>query len=191
MKYKFIFLISILFGLTPAMFADVVLAVDPVAQTKFLGEQAIVNITSSGGYVGDFDLDISWNPAIVSLFSINYGTQLGGPVNSIQNPPLQGAGTVNASEISFLSPGDLLALQPGPAAILLTLTFDTIGLGISPVNIGVVKIGDENGLAPNISTTPGSIEVIARTGVVPEPSMLLGVGGILAVALWRMRRARA
>jgi hypothetical protein len=189
-KHRLILLATVFLAFAPAGYADVLLDVDPVAQIKSLGQQATVSIKSSGGFVGDFDLNISWDPGIVSLFDIDYGTQLGGPADSIQNPFVAGAGTVNASEISLLSAVDLMALQPGQTATLLTLVFDTIALGTSPVNIGVVAIGDESGIPHNlVTTTPGSITVVDT--VIPEPSSLLLLSTAGGLLIWRLRKARA
>lgn len=158
------------------------LTVSPAAQVKVLGAQATIEINASGGYVGDFDLDISWNPGIVSLFDIDYGTQLG---FSIQNPFAIGAGTVNASEISLESPADLMALQPGQTATLLTLVFNTIATGTSPVNISVSAVGDENGLPHQVlDLANGSITVRDPGGPgqeIPEPTsaLLAGFGVVL------------
>lgn len=167
------------------------IAVSPAAQVKVLGAQATIEIKSSGGYVGDFDLDISWNPGIVSLFDIDYGTQLG---FSIQNPFAFGAGTVNASEISLELPADLMALQPGQTATLLTLVFDTIATGTSPVNISVTAVGDENGLPHDpLNLANGSITVRDPGGPgqeIPEPTsaLLAGFGVVLlAMGLKRSR----
>jgi hypothetical protein len=190
MKRKMILLAGVLLALAPGLFADVILEVDPLAQVRLVGQQATVTIESSLGFVGDFDLNISWNPAVVALFDIDYGTQLGGPADSIQNPFGLGAGTVNASEISLLSPGDLMALQPGPGATLLTLVFNAIAPGVSPVNIGVVSIGDEVGLAHTlVDINPGSITVTG-TGIIPEPSSFLLLGSAAGLLFWRMGKAR-
>jgi hypothetical protein len=192
MKKKLILLATLFVAFSPAVLADVFLIVDPAAQTKLLGQQATVAIKSSGGFVGDFDLNISWDPSIVSLFDIDYGTQLGGPADSLQNPFTSGVGTVNGSEISLLTPADLMALQPGQTATLLTLVFDTLALGTSPVNIGVTAIGDELGLPHGlVTTTPGSITVVQVNGVIPEPSSMLLLGTVGGLVLWRLRKSRA
>jgi len=193
MKRKFIVLTALLASLTQSGWAAIILEVSPAAQTKALGSQATVSIKSSGGYVGDFDLDISWNPTIVSLFDIDYGTQLG---LSIQNPFGFAPGTVNASEISLETPADLIALQPGQTATLLTLIFNTLSVGTTPVNIGAVAIGDELGLAHDpVTLIAGSITVVEGNGgpkeVVPEPSTFLMAclgGGLLA---FRLRKTKA
>jgi hypothetical protein len=171
--------------------ADVILTVDPSAQIKFLGQKAQVTLDSSGGLVGDFDLTISWDASIVSLFSLAYGTQLGGPADSLQNPPTIGAASLNASEISLLSVADLTGLQPGSAATLLTLVFNTLAVGTSPVNIEVIAIGDESGMAhADVELNPGSITVI--DGQVPEPStaLLLITGALFASRFRGSKRCR-
>lgn len=193
MKHKIILLLALLASLTQSGWAAVIIEASPAAQVKVLGNQATVDIVASGGYVGDFDLDISWNPAIVSLFSISYGTQLG---LSIQNPFALGVGTVNASEISLEIAADLIALQPGQTATLLTLVYNTIAVGTSPVNIAYNAIGDEYGLAHNpVTLNPGSITV--RQGgpaEIPEPATTLMVGlgvGVLALGRRKSKLSRA
>jgi hypothetical protein len=193
MKHRIILLLALLASLTQSGWAAVIIEASPAAQVKVLGNQATVDIVASGGYVGAFDLDISWNSGIVSLFSISYGTQLG---LSIQNPFAYGAGTVNASEFSLETPADLVALQPGQTATLLTLVFDTIAVGTSPVNISYNAIGDEYGIAHNpVTLNPGSITV--RKGgpaEVPEPAstVMVGLGGgLLALGLRKSKLRRA
>jgi hypothetical protein len=181
MKRKLLILSVVLLALAPAAFADVILSVDPSAQTKLLGQVVTVTIKSSGGYVGGFDLNISWDSTILFFNSINYGTQLGG---GVQNT-FFGPATVNATEISLLTPAELIALQPGPGATLLTLVFSTIALGTSDVQISYNAIGDENGLSHNVvDLNDGEITVIQGIPV-PEPgsTTLLPVVAGLA-ALW-------
>ncbi|MGE3535955.1 MAG: PEP-CTERM sorting domain-containing protein [Candidatus Tectimicrobiota bacterium] len=166
------------------------LMVDPLAQTKLLGQQATVTIESSNSYIGDFDLNIMWDTTILALSAITYGTHLGGGLpDSLQNSFVFGGGTVNASEISLLSATDLIALQPSQTATLLSLVFDTIALGTSPVIIGVIQIGDENGELVIPDLHHGSITVIQRgTTDVPEPSSIVLLASGIGLLVWRLRR---
>jgi len=169
-----------------------VIAVAPANQSVLLGNQATVDISYSGAFIGDFDIDISWNTAIIDLASLSFGTQLGGPADSIQSSS-PGLGTVNAFEISLLTDiPSLMALQPGQTATLLTLVFDTLSVGASPVSIIVNALGDENGNADtNLIVSNGQITVFQRNGVIPEPSSLLLMGAGVAWLAWRGRRVRA
>jgi hypothetical protein len=89
-----------------------------------------------------------------------------------------------------LSPAALIALQPGQTATLLTLVFNTVGLGTSPVNIGVVAIGDENGIPHgSVTTAPGSVTVIGGV-IIPEPSSMALVAAAVGLLIWRRRRSR-
>jgi hypothetical protein len=192
MRTKTIILAGLLFAFTPAMFADL-LSVSPATQTVNLGNTATVTIDYSGGYVGDYDLDISWNATILSLASISYGSQLGGgSPNSIQNFPVAGAGTVNASEISLLTPAGLIALQPGQTASLLSLVFNTLSVGTSAVDISFNAIGDElgNALAPPLQQ--GSITVVqGGPNVIPEPSTIMLLTTAAGLIALRLRKRRA
>jgi hypothetical protein len=192
MKRTSLVLAALLLTFASSARADAILTVDPLGQIRTLGQQAVVDIESSGGYVGDFDLTISWDPSIVSLAVIAYGSQLGGgSPNSIQNAPTIGAANVNLSEISLLTPAALTALQPGPAATLFTLVFNTLAVGTSPVNIALIALGDEFGIAHDLVTLqPGSITVVQDNGqVIPEPgtAVLLLTGALFAS---RFRRSR-
>jgi hypothetical protein len=191
MTRKVVILATVLLAFASAASASsIVLTGNPAAQIKTLGQQATVTIDSSTGFVGDFDLNISWDSAIVSLFDIDYGTQLGGPGNSLQNPFVFGGGTVNASEISLLSAAALMALQPGQTATLLTLVFNTLAVGTTAVNIAVVALGDEIGLPHDqLAVVPASITVIdGGPAPVPEPgSMMLLVTGLGWLARRRVK----
>jgi hypothetical protein len=73
----------------------------------------------------------------------------------------------------------------------LTLVFNTLAVGTSPVNIEVIAIGDESGMAhADVELNPGSITVI--DGQVPEPStaLLLITGALFASRFRGSKRCR-
>jgi hypothetical protein len=84
-----------------------------------------------------------------------------------------------------------MALQPGQTATILSVVFNTIGLGTSPVDISVTTLGDENGIdaTAGLQLTGGTIEVIQQpTGMIPEPSSAVLAVSALAFLGWRLRR---
>jgi hypothetical protein len=132
-----------------------------------------IQVTNPGPMgVGDFDLAITFNSAILSASVINFGTFLGGPVNSIQGSSI-GPGSLELSEVSFLSSSDLIALQPS-SFTLATITFSGLGLGSSPLNFSAITIDDANGSGLDLSSLPGSVLVQSA----PEPSYF-GIGAVL------------
>jgi hypothetical protein len=112
----------------------------PSAQTVNLGDQTTVdiNVTGlSGEFVGAFDFDVNWDSSLLSLASVDFGTSLGGPVDSAQSNPLTDssnptfglAGTANVAEVSF---ADLSTLQTGTDPFsLFSLTFESLAAGTS------------------------------------------------------------
>ena len=166
-------LLSVLLAAAGANAATI--SVTPAVQTVSLGDQATVFIDFRGGFVGNFDLDVSWNPAFMSLDALVFGTQLGGPLDSIQGTA-PGAGTVSAFEISLLDVAIRMALQPGQNATLLTLTFNTLTFGPIPVTLAVEALGDENGLPHGtLDVSDGLIHVLHGDTFIPEPATLFMV----------------
>ena len=173
---------------TPAISAT--LSITPSTQTKFVGQSASVDVELSGSLVGAFDLDVSWNSAIVSFSSIDFSSELG-----IFNVETLGdftalANSINAYNVSLLSVAELGALQGDPV-LLFTLNFTALSVGISPVNITLVNsLGDENGIQVDpLTIVNGEIKVINRDGgEIPEPATyLLFSGGLAILAVLRRR----
>jgi len=124
--------------------------------------------------LGVFDITIEFDPSILIFKSAAYGDPdpaLGDQLDlfgagfplAITSP---GIGSVELFELSFNTIDDLNNNQ-APSFILATLTFDTIGVGTSPLNISNYVLSDASGgnLSANIGT--GQIDVI------PEPGTLL------------------
>ena len=161
----------------------ILLEFDPPTNNVTLGASGDVDLVISGlgdgvaPSIGAFDLDVDFDPAIVELTGVVFGTELDlfglGSIQGVSG----GSGSVNIFELSFDSVSDLDALQPG-AFILATLTFDTLAAGTSSLVISPELLGDSIGLPLSADTDTGSITVRS----VPEPTTLallsLGLVGL-------------
>jgi hypothetical protein len=176
----------------------ITISLDPTSQTLGLGSLIEVDLRVSdlGNFVppslSTFDLDVLFDPAILSFNSVSYGDPvLGGQLDifglgslTLTTPSI---GSVNLFELSFDSAADLNNLQVG-AFVLATLSFDTLAIGVSPLSVLVNVLGDADAAPLNASASGGSVTV--NPSVIPEPASLLLVGaGLLAVI--RRRRLRS
>lgn len=140
---------------------------------------------ADGTDVGFFDLDVLFDPAVVSFSSVTLGDALGrvslGEAVDASLPADPVAGVLNLSVLSLLQ-----AIDQQPAtAVLGTLRFTALGLGDAGLDFGFTA-----------AETPGGLSIAllgegAQVAVVPEPGeialMLAGLG-VLAL---RARRRHA
>jgi hypothetical protein len=163
----------------------------PSDQTAVLGNPVDVGIRISGlndfapPSLGTFDLDVAFDPTILSFDHVSYGDPLLGDqldllgLGSIQITT-PGLGFVNLFELSFDPIGDLNALQQGDF-LLATLTFNTLALGTAPLGISINTLGDAAGDALIASAGRGTVSVV------PEPATLLLMGSGL-IGIWGGKR---
>ena len=170
----------------------------PGFTSKFVGDVFGVDVVVSGldaasEVVSTFDLDVTFDPAIVQALGATYGTGLGGGApDSVQFAPGIGSGVIDFAESSLLLDADLDALQ-GDSVTLATLSFRAIGVGISalsflpdPLFILTGRF-DVSGIPADLNPDVGGgrVEVLAASGV-PEP----GVLSLLALGLLGLARTR-
>jgi hypothetical protein len=119
--------------------------------------------------LGTFDLDITFDPAILAFQNAVFGDQLDlsglGSITEIQ----PGVMNVNLFELSLDNPADLDTLQPG-SFTLVTLTFATLTDGTSSLAVLINALGAANGLPLAADAGSGSVTVVTPLVVNAEIS---------------------
>lgn len=153
-----------------------------------VGALAEIDISASlplggiDGSIGAFDLDVLFDPALLSFASVTFGSALDplamGSIRGTSN----NLGRANLYEISLDSITDLVDNQPREF-ILATITFRAIGVGIGELNLTLNALADASGRPLASTLLPGMLTVTP----VDEPSIsaflsigLLVVGAIVA-----------
>lgn len=169
---------------------------DPVSQDVPVGDTVAVELfildleNYSPDSLSTFDLDISFDSAILAFHSVVFGDPVLGDQLDLWGlgswtEVTHGVGTVNLYELSFDSADDLNTFQVG-SFTLATLTFDTLAVGTSSLDItlGAWGLGDANGNALTVDQIQsGSISPV------PEPATMLLVGSGMA-GIFGLRRKR-
>jgi hypothetical protein len=159
------------------VYATFLLSLVPSSATVTTGNTVNVNVSISGlsnpPSVGAFDLDVGFNPAILSPTAVTFGPFLGDPLlfEALTGFDFGTPGIVEFAEVSLLSPSELDALQ-SPSFSLATLSFRATSNGTSPfMFVGNQRVDDAFGNKLRI----------------PEPAtaFLLGLG---LIALLIIRR---
>lgn len=174
---KKLILASLFFGFygflaTPSALAVSLSFVPEPSIPEVLAVDIVISGLKAGGppSLGAFDLDVSFDPAVLSPTDVTFGPFLGDPglfeaLTDFNFFP----GVVDLAEVSLLSPADLDALQPASFS-LAALTFDRIGVGDDRLAFSQVTLDDAFG------------------NKIPEPSSLalfsIGAIGLLGYG-WR------
>lgn len=145
---------------------------------------------TSAPALGDFDIDITFDAAALTLTGYTLGGALGDPATSEALDVSFGEyliGTLNIAEVSLLTPSELVGSQPA-GFVLATIEFTAAGLAAgdsTSVDIGAVfALGDATGSPIALDTTSGA----TITAVVPAPAAIwLFATALLAAA--GMRRS--
>lgn len=163
----------------------------PIQQTS--GAPVGVDLVASdlGSFMspslGGFDLTIDFDPAIVSLTDVSFGSFLGNPAAGeafVQATPV-GSQAMHLVGLSLLTPGALNARQPD-TFVLATLVFSPLALGESPLLIAVNALSNELGESFSfVKTEQGQVQFVPES-----PALFLLGAGLLGIAAFlRLRRS--
>jgi hypothetical protein len=184
----FSFIIGVSLALSSASATAVSLDFVPNLPGVIVGETFDVQIVASSlingatPSLGTYDIDVFFNPLVLTFNSVIFGDQLDpSGLGSIRNAT-PGLGRVNLFELSLDSPLDLDTLQTGSFPIA-TLTFTTVTIGVSSLELGINSLGDSLGNPLIASVGSGSVTVT------PEPSTILLLGLGVGVGMVLRRKA--
>jgi Cohesin domain/PEP-CTERM motif len=134
--------------------------------------------------VAAYDLDVTYDMALLAPVDVVFGSLLGDGIDSIQGSDLDTSmvGVVDLFEVSLLSDDDLFTLQGGGPVTVATLVFDVLADGEAAFGFIFDDFNDVKG-RENRVIIPG------REPSLPEPgSLVILVLGLAGLAAGRRRR---
>lgn len=186
-------------GLIALVASAPVLAI-PVVQVKFDGDSVSVGNPVSADVsvvglddelVGAYDLTLSWDPALLTFDSLEFGPFLDGPDDSVRDFA-SGSGLLNVWEVSLSA----LLQQTGFGSMpLFTVNFLAVGAGSARLDFDLTALqilGDAFGEDYLGFGLEGDVISIVAPVSVPEPAPLsILCGGLLLLHMTMARRRSA
>jgi hypothetical protein len=170
----------------PQPAAAVGIGLDPSMQSVALGDAPEVDVFFSdlgGEIVSAYDLDITYDPAVLDPVEVAFTTALGDELffEVLSDSDLSSPGIVDLAQLSLLPDDVLAALQTADPLVVATVRFDAVGAGTSDLGFVFDAFNDVKGRDAAIlplEATGASITVTGDDGgpgpsPVPEPSAAL------------------
>ena len=174
---------------------------EPGSQIVPVGESVSVNLVISGlgdgesPSLGGFDLFIEYDPAILALSDVSFGDPTLGDQLDVSGWGSLYEHSSYSSDVEYLFglsynlAEDLINLQ-APSFVLATLTFDTLSVGTSPLEIVdpnpplvISRLSDGLGNALGFERESGSVSPV------PEPATFILIGfGLGGIGILRRKR---
>jgi hypothetical protein len=183
------------------------LAFEPSVQTQNAGDAFFVDVVLQGldpavdtDLVSAFDLDVLFDPTIVSFAGVTFGASLGSDFDQFGEASATG-GLLDVFQFSFLSDADLKGLQPGTSMTLFTISFVALAPGFSPLAFDTTTqyfagaldfSNDPQGIATilEVGVQSGGVTVTPLIHGVPIPDTLWLCAAALLALGWQQHRTR-
>jgi hypothetical protein len=148
---------------------------------------------SPGDIVTSFDVDVGFDPSVVSAISVNFNTAYFDPLFSGFDA---GTGTIDLFGLSIHSDDALRALQGGgPSLLLATISFKAVAPGHSLLALSTQELtggldGQGNAtVEQGVNDIDAQVTVTGSGNQVPTPGTVSLIG-IALLALWWMAQRR-
>lgn len=187
--------IALLFGLvglghsSSAFAINLEINVVPANQTFSVGDSftadiVVSDLNASNEIVSAFDLDISYDAAIMDVTGVLFDTSLG---FSIQDDILS-SGLVELAEISLELDSALDTLQ-GDSIKLASLFFDAVSEGVGNISFLQADLVGRNGQGITSGGTIGSASVTVSNTVPNAGTLMLMMTGMIWLSVKRILRS--
>ena len=161
----------------------------PAATIVGVGDSFAIQVAISGvpadKVVGAFEVAVGYDPSLLGFQGASFGSRLGDPNNLAETitDVNATAGLADLAEVSLLS-GTALEMLQTDGFVLATLTFQSLALGTSSLDLSKVVIGDAEGTVIPITSLSGAV-----VSAVPEPAAFLTLTAGLLVLRKRLALA--
>jgi hypothetical protein len=186
-------LTATLASLTLALSANAAtIGFDPSSLTPDVGDPISVDIVVSdlgGEIVSAYDLDILFDPSVLSANFVAFSDALGSPGESFLDANLSASGVLDVAGVSLLSDAELLSRQGGDSVVLATLGFTYLG-GSTTLSFSFDAFNDVKGAEAAVLDLADGTGRVGEAPI-PEPSAALAFAAGAALVARRVRRIRS